>query len=90
MRSLPFASSVHPLTSVHRFAASTPPLSTAPFMRPSPWPDQPRPAAPLPVGVPLALAAVLLSLAVLVAPERPADQEAICQRHNGAAACRVW
>jgi hypothetical protein len=44
----------------------------------------------LPVGVPLALAAVLLSLAVLVAPERPADQEAICQRHNGAAACRVW
>jgi hypothetical protein len=36
----------------------------------------------------IALALVLLAL--LVAPEQPADQEAICQRHNGAAACRVW
>ena len=42
------------------------------------------------VGVPLALAAVLLCLALLVAPEQPRDQEAICQRHNGVAACRVW
>jgi hypothetical protein len=42
------------------------------------------------VGVPLALAGVLLGLAVLVAPEQPADQEAICHRHNGVAACRVW
>jgi len=33
---------------------------------------------------------VLLLLAVLLAPEQPGDQEAICQRHNGAAACRVW
>ncbi len=41
-------------------------------------------------GVPLALAAVLLLLAVLLAPEQPGDQEAICQRHNGVAACRVW
>jgi hypothetical protein len=41
-------------------------------------------------GSGLALAAVLLLLAVLVAPERPLDQEAICQRHNGVAACRVW
>jgi len=40
--------------------------------------------------VPLVLAGVLLALAVLVAPERPADQEAICHRHNGVAACRVW
>jgi hypothetical protein len=59
-------------------------------MRLWPSPPQARSAAPASVGVPLALAAVLLSLAVLVAPERPADQEAICQRHNGAAACRVW
>jgi hypothetical protein len=42
------------------------------------------------VGVPLALAAVLLGVALLVAPEQPRDQEAICQRHNGVAACRVW
>jgi hypothetical protein len=40
--------------------------------------------------VPLALAAVLLLLALLVAPEQPRHQEAICQRHNGVAACRVW
>ncbi len=40
--------------------------------------------------VPLVLAGVLLTLAVLVAPERPGDQEAICHRHNGVAACRVW
>jgi hypothetical protein len=42
------------------------------------------------VGVPLALAGVLLVLALLVAPEQPAHQEAICHRHNGVAACRVW
>lgn len=42
------------------------------------------------MGVPLALAGVLLALAVLVAPEQPADQEAICHRHNGVAACRIW
>jgi len=41
-------------------------------------------------GIPLALAAMLLLMALLVAPERPRDQEAICQRHNGEAACRVW
>lgn len=40
--------------------------------------------------VPAALAAVLLLVAVVVAPERPQDQEAICQRHNGVEACRVW
>ncbi len=40
--------------------------------------------------VPAALAAVLLVVAVVLAPERPQDQEAICQRHNGVDACRVW
>ncbi|MEB3166479.1 MAG: hypothetical protein VKO65_07390 [Cyanobacteriota bacterium] len=40
--------------------------------------------------IPLLFTATLLLAATLVAPERPADQEAICQRHNGAAACRVW
>ncbi len=40
--------------------------------------------------VPAALAAVLMLVAVVVAPERPQDQEAICQRHNGVEACRVW
>ena len=36
------------------------------------------------------LAAVLVAAALLVAPERPHDQEAICQRHRGELACRVW
>ena len=36
------------------------------------------------------MAVLLLLLAVLVAPERPHVQEAICQRHNGVEACRVW
>jgi hypothetical protein len=38
--------------------------------------------------VPLALALVLV--AALLAPEQPIAQADICQRHNGAAACRVW
>lgn len=41
-------------------------------------------------GSSLLLAAVLCLLALLVAPEQPQHQEAICQRHNGVAACRVW
>lgn len=32
----------------------------------------------------------LLLLAAFTAPEGAADQAAICQRHNGEAACRVW
>jgi hypothetical protein len=38
----------------------------------------------------LLLAVSLVLLAVLVAPERPQDQEAICQRQAGVEACRVW
>ncbi len=45
-------------------------------------------ARPLPG--PAALAALMLLVAVVVAPERPQVQEAICQRHNGVEACRVW
>jgi hypothetical protein len=41
-------------------------------------------------GVPFCLVAVLVAAAMLVAPERPHDQEAICQRHRGEVACRVW
>jgi hypothetical protein len=41
-------------------------------------------------ALPLVLAASLCVAALLVAPEQPQDQAAICQRHNGAAACRVW
>lgn len=40
--------------------------------------------------VPLVLAMVLVAVALVVAPEQPHDQEAICQRHSGEAACRVW
>jgi hypothetical protein len=47
-------------------------------------------AAAVPMGRPLGLAAVLVLLALVLAPEHPGDQEAICQRHNSAAACRVW
>ena len=38
----------------------------------------------------LLLVAALLLLAVLMAPEQPMAQASICERHNGAAACRVW
>ena len=37
---------------------------------------------------PAVLALVLA--AALLAPEQPAAQAEICQRHNGASACRVW
>jgi hypothetical protein len=40
--------------------------------------------------IPAVLAALLVLTAAVVAPERPQDQEAICQRHNGVDACRVW
>ena len=40
--------------------------------------------------VPALFAAVLLLVAVIAAPEKPGDQAAICQRHNGVDACRVW
>ena len=42
------------------------------------------------VGVPLLLAALLLLAAMLLAPERPGDQAAICQRQAGVEACLVW
>jgi hypothetical protein len=49
-------------------------------------------AAALPAvpKVPLILAGFLVLLAVLLAPERPDDQAAICQRQAGELACRVW
>ncbi|MDM7959247.1 MAG: hypothetical protein QUV04_05740 [Synechococcus sp. WH 8007] len=36
-----------------------------------------------------ALALMLVS-ALLLAPDQPEAQAEICQRHNGAAACRIW
>ena len=49
------------------------------------------PATPQPLGLPTLLAVGLLLLtAATLAPERPQDQAAICQRHNGPVACRVW
>ncbi|MCP9835681.1 MULTISPECIES: serine protease inhibitor [unclassified Cyanobium] len=41
-------------------------------------------------ATPLLLAVGLVLGAVLLAPEQPRDQEAICHRHNGVEACRVW
>ena len=58
-------------------------------------PVRPKPRRPLAVeggvaGAPLCVALLLLLVAVVVAPEQPHDQEAICQRHRGELACRVW
>jgi hypothetical protein len=39
--------------------------------------------------LPLLVVAVVLT-AALVAPEQPEQLGAICERHNGPAACRVW
>ena len=72
------------------------PLPQAPARRPVPAARRARGGAGVAErlqGVPpwpLALAAVLVALAVLVAPEQPRDQEAICHRHAGVEACRVW
>jgi hypothetical protein len=41
-------------------------------------------------GAPLWVALLFLLVALLVAPEQPRAQEAICHRHSGAEACRVW
>lgn len=41
-------------------------------------------------AMPVLVVGVLVLLAVLLAPERPADQAAICQRQAGELACRVW
>ncbi|MEN9541153.1 MAG: hypothetical protein RLZZ459_1244 [Cyanobacteriota bacterium] len=38
----------------------------------------------------LVVVGVLLIAAVVLAPEQPLAQADICERHNGAAACRVW
>lgn len=43
-----------------------------------------------PMGAPLVLVAFLVLVALLLAPERPEAQEAICKRHAGVEACRVW
>jgi hypothetical protein len=40
--------------------------------------------------VPALVVGGLLTTALWIAPEAPQDQAAICQRHNGVAACRVW
>jgi len=39
---------------------------------------------------PALLVGGVLTAALWLAPESPQDQAAICQRHNGVAACRVW
>jgi hypothetical protein len=39
---------------------------------------------------PVLVVVALLVTAFALAPETPQDQAAICQRHNGPAACRVW
>ena len=54
--------------------------------------------APRPVSLPRVRAGQLVAPAIvaavlgvlLLAPEQPQAQADICQRHNSAAACRVW
>lgn len=67
-------------------------LSSAAVAAPVASPSSKGPATPVGAApaVPLLLSAVLCLVALLVAPEQPRDQEAICQRHNGVDACRVW
>ena len=56
-----------------------------------PAPQMPsRPVVRRDALIPAAVAGLLMLAATVVAPERPQDQEAICQRHNGVDACRVW
>lgn len=38
----------------------------------------------------LVLAPTLVAVAVMAAPEQPQTLEAICLRHHGVEACRVW
>lgn len=56
--------------------------------RPLPAPAR-RAARSLPLGWLLGVG-LLVAGASLLAPEQPAAQAEICQRHNGAAACRIW
>jgi hypothetical protein len=68
---------------------STPFASSAPFVQRADI----RASVPAKIRrVPLTLALVsgLVLAAVLLAPEQPMAQAEICQRYNGAAACRVW
>ncbi|MCT0218829.1 hypothetical protein KQ304_07420 [Synechococcus sp. CS-1329] len=44
---------------------------------------------PLRVFFPWLVVALVLT-AALVAPEQPEQLAALCERHNGPAACRVW
>jgi hypothetical protein len=39
---------------------------------------------------PLVVALGLVLSAFLLAPEQPQELAAICERHNGISACRVW
>jgi hypothetical protein len=68
------------------------PLASGGHLSASPLNGRPR-LASVPrsrASTPLLLAVGLVLGAVLLAPEQPRDQEAICHRHNGVEACRVW
>jgi hypothetical protein len=40
--------------------------------------------------VALVMVPTLLLVAAMAAPEQPQNLEAICKRHHGVEACRVW
>jgi hypothetical protein len=87
--------SVHRSVTTASFGATLsagPPAAVA-LGRPLPGPCRACPGVPRSrarTAAPLVLAVGLVLGAVLLAPEQPHDQEAICHRHNGVAACRVW
>ena len=65
------------------FSTSLPVAAGLPRQAPRSWRlDPARLVAP-------AVLALVLA-AALLAPEQPAAQAEICQRHNGVSACRVW
>ncbi|MCP9799244.1 serine protease inhibitor [Synechococcus sp. RedBA-s] len=56
-------------------------------------PDRARPwswSLPRSLGALPWLVVALVLTAALVAPEQPEQLAALCQRHSGPAACRVW
>lgn len=77
----------------------TPPASLRPPRKGS-IPLRPRQSKPVralvgpsgwePVLGPALVVGLWLFAAAVVAPEQPQNQAAICQRHNGPEACRVW
>ena len=91
LRRSPAAPPVPPLARPRAFAPRAIPLChpLAPSSGPRPGAVGSSPTRRLSIQHALLVAGLLVA-ALALAPEAPQDQAAICQRHNGPAACRVW